>query len=122
VLLLLLGDPGDVVEQLRDAAEARWRATAPAHHGQTRLIVHVSLARIVYVPPPSNDDDAVDANSRELRPEQIRAVETACNSGLEDFGLRGLEFHADALWYAELESADLAQTAYQRRFSLRTTP
>lgn len=127
VLLLLLGDPDDVVEPLRDAAEARWRTSAPSHHDQTRVIVHVSLARIVYMPQPSDADDALDAagedvDTMELRPEQIRDVQDACDGALEDFGLKGLEFHANALWYAELASADLARPAYQRRFPLRTSP
>ena len=86
--------------------------------------VHVSLARILSLPEPdSGDVTALDQNKdKELQPEQIRAVEAACDSALAKFGLRGLEFYADALWYAELESADLAQTVYQTRFSLRTAP
>ena len=125
VLLLLLSDPGDVFEQLRDAAQERWRSTAPTR--QTRLIIHVSVARILYVPPSttSEDDDTLDLSSDEngksgaLSVTQIRAVDAACASALEELGLRGLEFFADALWYTELQSADLEQTAYSSRFSLR---
>ena len=82
--------------------------------------MHVSFARILSLPPP--DSSAEDTQPWELQPEQIRAVEAACDSALREFGLRGLQFHADALWYAELESADLGQMAYQTRFPLRTAP
>jgi hypothetical protein len=119
VLLLLLGDPGDIVEPLRTAAEERWQSTAPAHHGQTRLIVHVSLARILYFPPPDGAAAVGSSgDSRELSAEQIRRVEAACTDALEGLGLQGLEFYADALWYVELQSADLTERAYERRFPL----
>ena len=47
VILLLLTDPHDAVEPLRDRATATWAGTAPEK--QTRLIIHASLARV-----PSN--------------------------------------------------------------------
>ena len=44
VILLLLTDPHDAVEPLRDRATAAWAGTAPKK--QTRLIIHASLARV----------------------------------------------------------------------------
>ena len=44
VILLLLTDPHDAVEPLRDRATAAWAGTAPDK--QTRLIIHASLARV----------------------------------------------------------------------------
>lgn len=108
-------------------AETRWQDTAPAHRRQTRLIVHVSLARILYLPPSSETIGTSlglasdDPTSRELSIEQIHGVDAACSRALDELGLRGLEFYADALWYVELESADLTQTRYAKKFSLHTT-
>ena len=45
-------------------------------------------------------------------------MEAACTDALEGLGLQGLEFYADALWYVELQSADLTERAYERRFPL----
>ena len=117
VILLLLGDPGDALEPLRDAAAAKWEGKAPGR--QTRLIAHVSLARVLSlpVPPPAAGEHLEGRHSAELTAEQVAGVDAACEQAVE--GIKGLRFHADAVWYVQLESADLLHRAYERRVPLQ---